>query len=412
MLGRTNITNVKGGTVVSNVEDLAWNEVGTLSVEGSFKRAVWGNNTLVAVTGGGNVIYSKDGENWEEAVFKTNAEYKIVDGVWDGKRFVFAANDPAIIITEDFQEYEYYAISGVKRLYAIFYNTDGTYTIIGAIQSIYSDESTYKISFLKGMPENLKEVGIIDSMPYSERMNKENCDILIENIYVKTAHSSNAVICYVKSQSSISEHSKYSHQLCISEDGTSVRRFIKSYWSVAASTMIPADVYTGASNKFKIFSFKNALYYMDTLEENKKLVRLKDFSDEKGDVVSTGKDWGFIEGEYFNKCGILVNANQMLVVKPGEYIAEKTIEDLIDITYDFSIRNIIKAFGKLYLFGTKGHILVSSDEIKNENALAVKTMSATRALYEAKVYTDEKYKELEERIAKFEGMNNNSSTEV
>ena len=94
------------------------------------------------------------------------------------------------------------------------------------------------------------------------------------------------------------------------------------------------------------------------------------------------------------------------------YLAEKTIEELIDITYDFSITNIIKAFGKLYLFGTNGHILVSSDEIKNENAISVKTMSANKALYEAKEYTDKKYKELEERVARLEEVNNSSSTEV
>ena len=104
MLGRTNITTVKGGTIVSDVEDFAWNEVGTIRVDGAFKRTFLGNNVLVAVTEGGTVIYSRDGENWEEAVYGTDAEYKIVDGVWDGKRFVFAANDPAIITTEDFQE--------------------------------------------------------------------------------------------------------------------------------------------------------------------------------------------------------------------------------------------------------------------------------------------------------------------
>lgn len=398
MLGRTNITTVKGGTIVSDVEDFAWNEVGTLRVDGAFKRTFLGNNVLVAVTEGGTVIYSRDGENWEEAVYGTDAEYKIVDGVWDGKRFVFAANDPAIITTEDFQEYKSYEIPGAQRLFAIFYNTDGTYTVIGAYPK--SSNST-AVALYKGMPEGMECAAEIEHMINSDM---EDRDRNIKFLYVKAANTSNALICYVKGTYSRGTELGYAHQLGVSGDGTSVARLLPYYGT--------ANVYTGAVNQYRIFSFKNALYYTNTLEENKKLIRLKDLSDENGDVVSTGKDWGFIGGAYFNKCDIFVNANQMLVVKPGEYLAEKTIEELIDITYDFSITNIIKAFGKLYLFGTNGHILVSSDEIKNENAISVKTMSANKALYEAKEYTDKKYKELEERVARLEEVNNISSTEV
>lgn len=406
MLGKTNITSIKDGTVITDVEDFVWNEVGTRSVDGAFKKSIFGNNTLVAVTEGGTVIYSKDGENWDEALFEANAEYKIIDVVWDGKRFVFAANDPVIITTEDFQEYKRYAISDVKRLYAIFYNADSTYTVIAAKMSVYSNNYTFSTVFCKGTLEDMKTVTIIDSVTHHT---EEDCLMAIKNLYIKTAHSSNIIICYIKEKASASD--TYSHQVGISEDGTSVKKLLASYGTSAGGNL-PAGVYYGASNKYKVFSFKNAVYYMDTLEENKELIRLKDLSDEKGDVVSAGKDWGFIGGVYFNKCDVLVNANQMLVVKSGEHLADKVIEDLIDITYDFAITNIIKAFEKIYLFGTGGHILVSSNEIKNENALAIKTMSASKALYEAQKYADEKCKELEERVARLEDVNNSSSTAV
>lgn len=396
MLGRTNITTVKGGTIVSDVENFVWNEVGTLKVNGAFKRTIFGNNTLVAVTEGGTVIYSRDGENWEEAVFETDAGYKITDGVWDGKQFVFAANDPAIITTEDFQEYKFYVISGVKRLYAIFCNTSGTYTVIGARNPTYNSSQQRYISnvfFFKGIPEDLKEEQCIANI---KNTTEDKCDMSIRDVYIKTAYNSNTLICYIKAE----QGTFHSHQVVFSEDGSSMRM------------LETTNGYSGGSNKYKLFSFKNALYYMNVLDDNKKLIRVKDFSDEKGDIVSTGKDWGFIGGVYFNKCDIMINANQLLVVKPGEYLVDKVIEDLIDITYDFSITNIISAFGKIYLFGTGGHILASSDEIQNENTLAIKTMSASKALYEAKKYTDEKYKELEERIARIEAANNSSSTEV
>lgn len=407
MLGKTNITTVKGSTIVSDVEDFAWDEVGTLKVDGAFKRTFFGKNTLVAITEGGTVIYTDDGENWKEAKFETDVEYEIVDGVWDGKRFVFAANDPVIITTEDFQEYKRYVVSGVKRLYAIFYNADSTYTAIAAQMNLDNNSYCFSTVFCKGTLEDMGIVSVIDRVSTNA---EEKCLRSIKNLYIKTAHSSNILICYVKAYiNSRTDYSDiFSHQVGISEDGTSVKKLLTSYGT--AGNNIPASVYSGASNKYKVFSYKNAIYYMDTLEENKELIRLKDLSDEKGDVVSAGKDWGFIGGVYFNKCDVLVNANQMLVVKSGEHLADKAIEDLIDITYDFAITNIIKAFGKIYLFGTGGHILVSSNEIRNEDALAVKAMSANKALYEAKEYTDKKCKELEERVARLEEMNNTSST--
>lgn len=75
---------------------------------------------------------------------------------------------------------------------------------------------------------------------------------------------------------------------------------------------------------------------------------------------------------------------------------------MVEITYDFSMKYIVKAFNKMYIFGTGGNILVSSNENRNEDSLAVQTMSAMRALYDAKIYTNEKYEELDTRLTELE----------
>ena len=112
MLGRTNITTVKGGTIVSDIDSLAWNNAGTLNINSAFKKAFYGNNILVAVTKSGAVIYTRDGENWETADLNMDIEYHISDGIWDGHRFVFVGShetdtegrcNALIVTTEDFQ---------------------------------------------------------------------------------------------------------------------------------------------------------------------------------------------------------------------------------------------------------------------------------------------------------------------
>lgn len=195
----------------------------------------------------------------------------------------------------------------------------------------------------------------------------------------------------------------YGHILGISDTG-------KTFYVIKRNVYENNQYVNTAADMFKIFECKDSLYYMTLLEKENQLVKVKGMAKEKS-VVSESEDWGFVDAVYFNKCEIFINAHQMLVVKLGENIVDKTEGDLIDISYDFSLINIIKAFEKLYMFGTNGNILVSSDEIKNESAIAVKTMSAVKALYEAKEYADKKYAELEGRIKKLEELKDNS-TEV
>lgn len=121
-----------------------------------------------------------------------------------------------------------------------------------------------------------------------------------------------------------------------------------------------------------------------------------------GEKYNTGSNVFYTDAVYYDKCEIFLNEYGIVIVRNKEDISEKTEDDLIEITYDFSMKLIVKAFTGLYILGTGGNILKSNNEAKNEEALAVKTMSASKALYDARLYTDEKYNALEARIAALE----------
>lgn len=150
-----------------------------------------------------------------------------------------------------------------------------------------------------------------------------------------------------------------------------------------------------------VFECKNELYYMRLYaSDNYKLSKVID-SDEKI-TLSQDINYGFVDGIYFNNCIIFINAHEMLIVKNGESIADKTLDDLIEISPEFTMNCITKAFGQLYLFGNQGAILKSSVETNNEETITVQTLSAKKALAEAKIYTDEQVAALESKVAMLE----------
>lgn len=150
-----------------------------------------------------------------------------------------------------------------------------------------------------------------------------------------------------------------------------------------------------------VFECKNELYYMRLYSsENYVLSKVID-TDEKI-VLSQGINYGFVDGIYFNNCQLFINNHEMMVVKKGESLANKTLDDLIEIAPELTMNCITKAFGQLYIFGNQGAILKSSVETNNENAIAVQTLSAKKALADAKAYSDERYAELEARIMALE----------
>lgn len=428
MLGRTNITTVKGGIIATDIASYDWSDAATLNVNCSFKKSFYANNILTAIALNGSVIYTKDGENWEEAGPNVGTEYDILDGIWDGNRFIFVGShstdtegicNPLIIITEDFQNYEIMRECTVKGLesescgkfHAILLNEDSTYTfIISTAEVGGTSPSRYEsVHFACGELSALQcTCCILGSLNYDYA--EITPKMALDNIEIETVKNTSFFLLYVKvfhKESSSSWSNIYDHILGMSENG---KRFIclKENVKDGENTFNYIDT---AANMYKIIECKDSLYYMTFTEKENKLVRIKSVSDVSGGNVVATEDWGFVDAIYFNRCELFINTHQMLVVNAGENIGDKTEENLIDITYDFSLIRIVKAFGKLYIFGTNGNILVSSDEIKNESATAVKAMSAAKALYDAKKYTDERCAELEEMIMNLEAVKNDS-TEV
>lgn len=149
-------------------------------------------------------------------------------------------------------------------------------------------------------------------------------------------------------------------------------------------------------------SCKDTLYYMSTLAlDNYEFAKVSEANEVFS--LSTGKNFALKSGVYFNGCELFINAHEMLVVKKGESIADKTLDDLIEIAPELTMNCITKAFGQLFIFGNQGAILKSSVETNNESAITVQTISAKKALADAKQYTDEQYAVLEARVAALEG---------
>lgn len=420
MLGKTNITAVKGGTIVSDITEYTWDAVST-NVNSAFKTCFYGSNTLVGITADGQILYTKDGENWETADLRMDVPYKIMDGLWDGRQFVFVgSHDEAeanrcsglIVTTDDFSGYdimanctgaEYskdntaYGINdtSIRKAYAgVFYavmlNDDATYTVLSSVQSNEEYSSgrghQYYLYLATGKLNELKYTcSVIENAVYGHDSGKG----LLEQVYVETAKKSDSFLFYIQYQVKESSSGQFKYIVGVSSNG---------------NTYIPLEEQSGSSaaddRDYTVFECKDSLYY--ALIGGKKLARMRGpFGSGKTDI-SIEIDETFISAVYFNKCEIFITAHQMLAVKQGENITDKMQDDLVDITYDFSITSIIKAFNKLYILGTGGNVLVSNNEVKNEEALAVRTMSASRALFEANKHTDEKYAELEGRIAALE----------
>ena len=61
---------------------------------------------------------------------------------------------------------------------------------------------------------------------------------------------------------------------------------------------------------------------------------------------------------YFNNSEVFINHNSMMVVKNGESIGDKSVNDLLDASPEAAMSCITKAFGLIYIFGNRGLILV------------------------------------------------------
>jgi hypothetical protein len=294
---------------------------------------------------------------------------------WDGERFVLVGScketvsnkvttSRMIVLTKDFESFEKAEnfIASDCEIHYIF-PKNGKYIVISG--GYFYSSSISDVSILT-----------IDLMTGQITANRQMCS--------KSGNSGRHVFCAKNTGGMLAYCSSFSEN---------DRCLYKAYNDVTRLSRI---------KKVSVFECKDVLYYIQLLqEENYNLIKVTDSGEEL--IMCTGQNFAFVDGVYFNGCELFINNHEMLVVRKGERIADKTVDDLIEIAPEMTLNCITKAFGQLYIFGNQGVILRSSMETDNENVIAVQTLSAKKALADAKAYADSRYAELEARIAELEG---------
>ena len=373
MLGKTNITALKEGGTATDVEDFSWVSMQS-GVHTDFIRCIYENGYLVAITPDGTIAWTTDGEVWNTVKLEYE-DCRLNDIDWDGERFVLvgrcketisdrAKTSRMLVLTKDFEIFEKSEnfMANDCEAYCIF-PKNGKYIIISDGYSNSMMQLYFLVINLEGEIENSTEI-----QSFGSNNGYRRCE-------VHFAKNTDGVLAYSRSGRE-SEWYLY-----------------KADDNVKRITVV---------KKSSVFECKGALYYMLLQsEENYNLIKVTDAVEQL--TMCTGQNFAFIDGVYFNGCELFINQHEMLVVRKGESIADKTVDDLIEIAPEMVVNCITKAFGQLYVFGNQGVILRSSMETDNENVIAVQTLSAKKALADAKAYADSRYAELEARIAGLEG---------
>lgn len=381
MLGKTNINTLSEGTIVTEIEDYRWIQMQS-GVFSDFVKAIYKNNYLVAITADGKIVYTTDGEVWTTVALEY-VDCKLYDIDFDGSQFILVGSvveaetslrEYLIVVTCDFISYERKKIILSDRYtdcWAV-YPKNGKYIFIC---------QNHMSSTLNILICNLADSSCEKVISFSKGPNVPGTISIAKN-------SKDIILTGADSDSKKHSVNKISTDTLVATKLSSLdtAQNIMEEWQVK-------KVYT--------FECKDELYYM-ALEEaaEYKLARLLGSGEEI--IMSSNINYMFVDGVYFNGCQIFINAHEMLVVKKGENIADKTLNNLIEIAPELTMNYITKAFGQLYIFGNQGVILKSSVETNNNEAIAVQTLTAKKALAEAKIYTDEQYTALEERIAVLE----------
>lgn len=399
MLGKTNITTLSEGAIVTEIEDFKWIQMQS-GVHGNFVKAVYANDYLAAITADGTIAYTKDGEVWQTSTLEYE-ECKLNDIYWDGRRFITVGNYSfadttlnknykrgLIVTTVDFSTYEKVEIPNETDL-----NDNGLGYWISEYFGIYAENSKYYILGIKMTKGNVNNAVKETTSLCRFAGNLEN---KWEELTVHQFEILHPLISVANNLSKFIVSCSGSFR-----NGSGVS-YINGIYVVNSYEKKEIEIKNGSTNLLTpVFECKNELYYMRLYSgDNYVLSKVID-SDEKI-VLSRDINFGFVDGTYFNSCLIFLNNHEIMVVKKGENFADKTIDDLIEISPELTMNCIIKAFGRLYIFGNQGTILKSSVETNNENAITVQTLSAKKALADAKAYSDEKYAELEARIIALE----------
>lgn len=377
MLGKTNITTLSEGAIVTEVEDFNWIQMQS-GVYGNFVKAIYKNDYLVAITADGTVVYTTDGEVWQTSVLEYE-DCKLNDIEWDGSRFLFAGSYSAnnvtiglILATSNFDTYEMVRSDAEVDSFWAVYSQNGKYLVLG---NKSSDMKLFKGTLTDEEWDETSKIWSYynNAFPQSIVVGKNTNGMIVTFMSIRTAANTlyNTYFIYQ-----------------IINGGVSLINTMNS-------TKLGRNVLT--------FECKDTLFYM-SLQSSDDYKFVKVLNSREEILLSSGINLMFVDGVYFNNCELFINNHEMLIVKKGESIADKTLDDLIEIAPELTMNCITKAFGQLYIFGNQGAILKSSVETNNENAITVQTISAKKALSDAKQYTDEQYAILEARIAALEGV--------
>ena len=394
MLGKTNITTLSEGAIVTEVEDFKWIQMQS-GVYGNFVKAIYKNDYLVAITADGTIAYTIDGEVWQVSVLEYE-DCKLNDIEWDGSRFIlvgshtdtietFTSTYGLILFTDDFVTYikadiknnddEYKDYGKYNAEYYAVYIQNGKYFILANRRS---SKIYYELYLYKG--------DLINAWENSVKMHNHNVNVGAVTI---AKNSSEMLVCVNAENNGTGSYHGYPNYV-YKVNGDNI-----------ADVKTLAIKFTNIPMVFAI-ECKDILYYMSTLAlDNYEFAKVSEANETF--LMSTEKNYAFKSGVYFNSCELFINNHEILIVKKGESIADKTLDDLIEIAPELTMNCITKAFGQLYIFGNQGAILKSSVETNNESAITVQTISAKKALSDAKQYTDEQYALLEARIAALEG---------
>lgn len=349
-----------------------------------FVKAIYKNDYLAAITADGKVVYTTDGEVWQVSVLEYE-DCKLHDIDFDGSRFILVGSymgtktlsngtttekqKGLIVVTSDFKYYEKKEITGGNDYDSCLavYPKNGKYIVINYSQGGYNDNIYISVGNLSddGWEKETLMNGVNMNHPFSVAKN---------SLYMLIAGKK--------------------------KTGTSSRPY---EFNVVAINGEVATEFSVAGCSAKAFECKGELYYIsNSSSDNYRFAKL--LSSGSDMLISNTIDYMFVDGVYFNECLLFISDHGMLIVKKGESITDKTLDDLLEIAPELTMNFITKAFGQLYIFGNQGVILKSSVETNNEDAVMVQTLSAKKALAEAKIYTDELYAELEARVAALEAL--------
>ena len=399
MLGKTNITALQEGAIVTDVADYGWIQQ-QIGINGNFVRTIFNNQYLVGITENGIIAYTADGEVWQTVV-PDYVDIRLNDIAWDGNRFLVAGScrnededtkkvyprKPLLLSIADFAKHEpiniISSLDPLLPLSAVDVIVAST-LYMEDILAIYPENNKYVILALEqNLPDGFRLIytdlsSFCEMDGYSQRPS-------IAYPFSIAKSSYGMIVGYAKEYGSICKPEK---------DGLKIIDKI-------------LELYL---RQLYVFESKDEFYYMALTEYHKYELR-KILPTFETTLISSNINWMFSDGVYYNGCQLFINNHSMLIVKKGESIGEKTLDDLVEIAPEATMTFIEKAFGQLFIFGNQGLILKSTNEVNNKEAITVQHLSAKQALAQSKIYTNEQVASLEARIAALEAFHQAETTE-